>query len=282
MADWQQGKFKTRDGLQLHYRYFLHPSAEDTLIIHHGHGEHSARYEKFANYLAAQNLNLAIYDARGHGLSEGERVYINSLEDFIGDLSNFVSFLEEQYGLKKKFYLLGHSNGALVSIHWVMRDTSRLKGLFLSSPYLGLDLPAPLLWMNACFNLLCPHLIYKNPVYPPYLTHNLAEVENYKKDTLIQRKISVRLLSEMLLYQRKLRAVPAFEFPFPVYILAAGLERVVRSSDTLLFFEKLRVPEKALKEFPDFYHEIFNELGQEKVFEAFNTYISAAKKFASA
>lgn len=269
-SEWVQGKFQSQDGLSLHFRYAPSPQAKDTLLLLHGHGEHSGRYEKFSQYLQKQNLNLAIYDARGHGLSEGEQVYVRRYQDFLDDLSSFVNYLRVHFGLPERFYLLGHSNGGLVAVHWALQNPSALKALFLSSPFLGLNLPPPLIWMNWFFNHTFPHLTYQNPVYPPYLTHNQEEVARYKKDPLIRRKITVRLLAEMLSYQRDLQTIPEIHFPFPVTILMAGMERVVLPSATRNFFEKIRAPKKDLKIFDGFYHEIFNELGQEKVFEALN------------
>lgn len=276
---WIQGKFQSQDGLSLHFRYAPSPQADETLILLHGHGEHSGRYEKFTTYLQKQNLNLAIYDARGHGLSEGEPVYVRRYQDYLDDLTCFVNHLRVHFGLAGRFYLLGHSNGGLVAVHWALQNPGALQALFLSSPFLGSNLPQPLIGMNWFFNHTLPHLIYQNPIYPPYLTHNTEEVARYKKDPLIRRKITVRLLAEMLSYQRRLESIPEVRFSFPVSILMAGMERVVSPSATHDFFEKLRAPDKNLKVFDGFYHEIFNELSQEKVFEALNHYLEKARKY---
>ena len=270
---WTEGKFQTRDHLNLHYRYFSNPQAENTLILLHGHGEHSGRYAKFAQHLSDKKLNLAIYDARGHGASEGLQVYVTSFEDYIQDVTSFVEFLTARYGLKNKFFLFGHSNGGLVAVHWALRNPEKLRALFLSSPFLGLRLPGFLAALTTFLSARVPRFIYKNPVYPPYLTHNPEEVDHYKKDPLIRRRISARLLHEMMIYQRRLETLPALEFSFPVYILMSGLDKVVDPQKTKIFYEKLKVPAKELKIFPEFYHEIFNELGQEQVFEALRHFI---------
>ncbi len=268
-----EGKFLTRDGLKLHYRFFSTPNAENTLVIHHGHGEHSGRYEKFAKYLAQQRLNIALFDARGHGLSEGDPVFVHSFEDYIRDLNAYILFLQGQADLPGKFFLLGHSNGALVSIHWAIQNQHLLKALFLSSPYLGIRLPHWMLRFNDLVNKLAPKFVYKNPIYPPYLTHNFTELQQYKKDRLIRRRITSRLFSEMQLYQKKLKDVSKFKFNFPVFIMMAGMEKVVDGDETRQFFSKLEVPDKDLQVFEGFYHEIFNELGQEQVFECLKRYL---------
>lgn len=272
-----EGNFPGHDGLELHYRYYKNSEAQDTLLILHGHGEHIGRYQKFPTNLADKRLNIATFDARGHGTSGGLPVYINSYEDYINDVSSFVGFLEKQFALPSKFFLLGHSNGGLVAIHWAVRCPERLKALFLSAPFLGLRLPPALVAMNAIIHRFKPSFVYQNPVYPPYLTHNTEELAAYKQDTLIRRKITARLITEMMTYQKRLEAMPTIEFPFPVYILMAGLEKVVDPLKTHLFYQKLKVPAKEIKTFGGFYHEIFNELGQEQVFEALRGFMDAAR-----
>lgn len=264
----ERGFFKTEDGLRLYYRFYKNENAKQTLIILHGHGEHSGRYEKFSRYLAGEGVSIAVYDARGAGQSEGREVFIDSLEDYLRDLSAFVSFLKTEYSLENKFILFGHSLGGLVALHWAVRFPHKLKTLILSSPCLGLRLPAALIAFNDFLNRCMPGIIYKNPVYPPHLTHNPEEVENYKKDPLIKRKISVRLLAEMIKWGNLANSIDSFDFPFPVYVLMAGLERVVDKDRTTAIFEKIKSPRKRIQCFEGFYHEIFNELGQEQAFEA--------------
>ena len=42
-------------------------TAKATLLIVHGMTEHSGRYEKFAQYLAEQDIAVLTYDQLGHG-----------------------------------------------------------------------------------------------------------------------------------------------------------------------------------------------------------------------
>lgn len=264
----QEGVFHAHDGLKLYYRYFRRQGERGRILILHGHGEHSGRYEKFAAELAPLKLSIAMMDLRGHGRSEGRRVFMNSFEDYLQDVDSFAAFLEAQNKGFAPFILLGHSKGGLLAVLWAMRFPEKLKGLILSSPCLGLKVPAVLIGLNRVLRRLVPGFVYRNPVYPPYLTHNLEELARYKRDTLIQRKISPALLDAMIRAMKDVKAVSRIQFSFPVVILASGLERVVDLAETRTFYEKLETPFKELKIFEGYYHEIFNELGQEKVFEA--------------
>ncbi len=277
MSSEETGFFQGENGIRLFYRYFGCPGSPEMLVLLHGHGEHSGRYQKFADILAEQKISIAVYDARGYGRSEGREVYVETFEEFSADLTLFVKFLQSSYSAGKKISLFGHSLGGLVAVHWALRNPEKIKALFLSSPFLGLKLPKPLIWLNSFLNSLNPGFLYQNPIYPPHLTHNPEEIQNYKKDLLIKRKITARLLSEVLLYQAELEGVSEFPFPFPVYILAAGLEKVVNLASTSAFFQKIQSPHKEMKIFDGFYHEIFNEIEQEKAFTYLNACLSASR-----
>ncbi len=263
-----QGFFPGFDQKKLFYRFWDQGEASDLLVILHGHGEHSGRYEKFFRHLQNENLSLAVYDFRGHGQSEGPSVDIDSFEDYLEDVSSFTAFLTNQFGKKAKTFFLAHSVGGLVAIHWSLRHLKDLDGLILSSPCLGLSLPKFLVQFNRFMNQIAPRFLYQNPVYPPHLSHDPEEVALYKEDKWIQRKMSVRLLHEMLSYASRLDVVDQFQFPFPVHVLMADLEKVVDSNRTRAFYEKVVAPAKRMQVFSGFYHEIFNERGQEEAFRA--------------
>ena len=120
-------------------------------------------------------------------------------------------------------------------------------------------------------------MIYSNPVYPPHLTHNVQEMETYKKDPYIKRKISVRLAHEMISYGLRLDRMEKIEFSFPVYMVSAGLEKIVDGDRSGKFFKKLQVPEKRNKIFEGFYHEVFHELEQDKAFDVLREYLRLIK-----
>ena len=273
----EQGYFKADDGVKLFYRFHRHSQERAVMVIVHGHGEHSGRYEKFSRIFQDLPISLALYDARGTGRSEGSEVYVSSFQQFVSDLTVFRNFLRDQFGVRRRIVLLGHSLGGLVSVYWAMGPgREEIDAMILSSPCLGLNLPPALICFNSMLNRFVPGFIYKNPVYPPHLSHNPEEIELYKQDPYIKRKISVRLLSEMITYGRKLSDIPEFQFPFPLYILMAGMEKVVDKTKTRIFFERIKAPRKELFEFEGFYHEIFNELGQEKVFDTLKTCLDAS------
>lgn len=262
----EEGTFQAPDGVRLFYRFQPGSPEKDPLVILHGHGEHSGRYLKFFSKLEDLGHPIGISDLRGCGHSGGVPVHVSRFEEYLGDLSSFVDLLKSRYGVDRPLSLLGHSLGGPIATAWAVKNSGRVAKLILSSPLFGIPLSRLFRGLIPLLDRVAPRHVINNPVYPPFLTHDASEVERYKSDPLIQRRITVRLVHEMLRYSR-LFAEQETEVPFPVYILMAEEDYVVQPQATRKFFEKLKAPKKELKGLAGFYHEIFNELGQEKAFE---------------
>lgn len=259
-------------GERLFYRLKIGSPAKAPLLIIHGHGEHSGRYLKFFERLKDLDISIAVFDLRGCGLSSGKRVYVSQFEQYLSDLNSFIRFLKESRRLSGPFCLLGNSMGGLIATAWARDNAHEVEKLILSSPLFGLPREGLLKIPVEISNALIPGLVIKNPVYPPYLSHDAGEVEKYRKDPLIQRKITIRLTHEMLRYMALFRR-GHHSFSFPVYILMAAEDFVVNPDATRDFFLRIRAPEKDLETFQGFYHEIFNEVEQDKAFERLRHYL---------
>lgn len=269
----EEGLFESSDGTRLFCRFQAGSPEKNPLIILHGHGEHSGRYLKFFSNLGDLQIPIGIFDLRGCGRSGGPRASVGQFEDYLGDVSSLLQFLTSHFQVKTPVQLLGHSLGGLIALAWARENPKLVSKLILSSPLLGLPRENLSRWAAAFLNRILPSLMIKNPVPPPFLTHDPVEVENYRRDPLIQRKITIRLVNEMLRYAFLFRE-GEIPLSFPVYLLMAEKEFVVDPAATRNFYSRLRSPHKELEVFTGYYHEIFNEVGQAKVFERLRHYLT--------
>ncbi len=274
-----QGRFTTADDLKLFYRFYDAGAGADTLLILHGMGEHSGRYEKFQKFLEGKNLSIAVFDYRGHGLSEGDKVYVNSFDDYLKDVETFTAFLKDQHQVSRKIFLLGHSMGGLMAFYFALKYSDQLQSLILSAPCFGVPGENWIRPFNQFMNAFAPKFYYRNPVNWSRLSHDPEEVKIYLKDTLIHRQISVRLLHEMLRCGDDLNSKETFKFHCPVYVLSAGIEKIVSAGRIESIFRKISAPDKDLKNYPGFYHEIFNETRREEVFRQLLDFIERGRRF---
>jgi len=269
----EEGFFSASDGEQLFYRFQADSSRETPLILIHGHGEHSGRYLKFFDRLASLRLPIATFDLRGCGRSGGLPVYVSDFNEYLSDISSFLKFLEERHNIRGAVYLFGHSLGGLIATAWASKNNGRISKLILSSPLFGIPLAGTVKALVGLLDPLIPRWVVRNPVRVQLLTHDPGEAEKYLSDPLIRRSITVRLVHEMIKYGAFFIKQET-EFPFPVYILMAEDDFIVNRNATLLFFQRLKSPEKKLEGFPGFFHEIFNERGQERAFERLRYYLT--------
>lgn len=272
-AKWDQLFLKSWDGTKLFYRFFPLPGARHTVIIIHGYGEHSGRYEKFPDRMMGLSAQFVVLDLRGMGRSEGVRGGIDSFDVYLRDFTSFVEHLRGMNVLPRQFILLGHSLGGLVALSWAMRNPQSVRMLILSAPFLGLKWSWLLSPLNRIVARFVPSFVYKNPVRARNLSHDPEEVLAHRRDPLILRYISARLLSELFAQMELLRKRPILSVPFPVFMLLAGEEHVVDPSASQRFFERVVAPYKERSSFEGFFHEIFNERDQKRAFKVLKTII---------
>jgi len=255
---WQANTITTHDGLKLQSRIFKNTPSQNFLLIVHGFGEYGERYTQISEQLAQAGINVITYDLRGMGRSAGPRAWVPSFDFFLRDLDDVV----ESYGLRKarKVFLLGHSLGGLITLHWAMKRLWSGPGIFLSSPFLGFREPG---WIIAMLSLLsrlgAGDQYLSRPVNPRLLTHDLKLALAYESDPLVLKKISFGLVREVFSAQIELRKAEALPLKAPCRFLLAGQEFVVDKAAALQLFQKIASPSKTIKVYESYYHESLNE-----------------------
>ncbi len=273
ISNWIQNYFTSRDGTKIFYRFYPVSGARHTVIMLHGYGEHSGRYEKFPIRMGRLSAQFAVMDLRGMGKSGGPRGDIRSFDDYLQDVSGFVEHLRATYAIPKKFILFGHSMGGLVAVYWAMKNPEAVKLLILSAPFLGLKFSRFISLVNHLLLAFAPRFVYRNPVSSKALSHDPAEMAIHRKDPLILRYISARLIGEIFRRTETMRTQPILSIPFPVHMLVSGEEYVVDPKASRRFFDRLVAPRKDRTCFDGFYHELFNEREQQKAFNVLKTII---------
>ena len=160
-----------------------------------------------------------------------------------------------------------------MATHWAMKNPGPVKMLILSAPFLGLRFSRSIGLLNRLIQVFAPGFIYRNPVRSKTLSHDPEEMALHRKDPLILRKISARLVGEIARRAETLRKQPILSVPFPVHMLVSGEEQIVDPKASRRFFDRLVCPRKDRTFFEGFFHEIFNEREQQKAFNVLKTII---------
>lgn len=257
--------YKGHDGLELFYQAWIPPSPRASIVILHGIGDHSSRYDHVGRHFCRLGYSVITYDQRGNGRSPGIRGHVRSFSEYLLDLKTLLETLH----IKEKLFVLGHSFGGLVAIRFAMDYPAYLSGIIASSPAIGLSLKVPI-WKKTLaylFDRIYPEFTFvDNAVPTAYLSHDQKICDLCDNDPLVHRLRSARFFVEFVKIYTKTSAEPD-RLSTPCLFLQAGDDKIVSSSATEKFFGAICGRDKTLKIYPDFYHEILNEVGKERVFD---------------
>lgn len=238
------------------------------LIVSHGLGEHLGRHEYMLK-LFSQNFNIAIYDLRGHGKSGGRPAYVEDFRDYFRDLDAVIEYLRKEFNLKK-YVLMGHSMGALVTAGFMQNVVKRdqyPEKVFLSSPVVGapglmgpLVAGAPTLLLDA---------ICKTPTVPlggvlnlRKLSHDSRIYDAYVKDEFTHKKIHTKLLFEILRLSREVFSRP-LRIECELFVAVGTGDGIINSSLAVNYFHEVEKSAQ-MRVFDGAFHELHNEVDKWK------------------
>jgi alpha-beta hydrolase superfamily lysophospholipase len=260
------GSLKSADGTKLAYRYWSAPGSDVSFAVVHGLGEHAGRYARFAEGMARHGMATYALDLRGHGESEGQRGHVDSWSQWTDDVSAFVGHVA---GLAQgEVVPVGHSFGGAALLSTVLAGKLPSSERFVvSSPALQLRLKAPA-WKVAVAPLaskLVPRLAMDNEVDPAAVSRIPEVVAAYRADPLVHSRISSRMFIE---WQNAtvdiLRRASQIKIPF--LVLAGAADPLIDPEGSRRLHEQaLSLSDLHLLE--GRYHEPFNDLGSDEVFQ---------------
>jgi acylglycerol lipase len=240
------------DGIQLHVRHWPADEPWAVLLIVHGIGEHSGRYDRTGRLMSAAGLDVHALDLRGHGLSDGQRVFVECWDDYLDDLELRLAGVRKP-GLPT--ILLGHSMGALISLTYVCSGRAAPDLLVLSAPPLGATVPAWQRISAPLFSRLVPGLVIANPISGGQLSRDPKVGEAYFADPLVQPRSTARLGAELFAAMKRARN-ELEDLTIPTLVIHGGADTLV---PTQLSEPLGLLPCVERRVLPDLRHETLNE-----------------------
>ena len=135
--------YRGENGLKIFYRKIVAENEKARLVIAHGLGEHSGRYENIFHLLLPTGVSIWALDFCGHGRSQGKRGHTHSFQQYVLDLKKLVVLSREAKPDKEKIFLLGHSMGGLIALNFAQQFPELIDGIIASSPALGMKVAVP-------------------------------------------------------------------------------------------------------------------------------------------
>ena len=241
------------DGTPLHLRHWATSGKPwATVLLVHGIGEHSGRYERTGRLMAEAGIDVHAFDIRGHGLSGGRRVYVRVWDDYLDDLAVRVAAVREP-GVP--LVLFGHSMGALITLTYACSDRPAPDLLVLSAVPLDARVPG---WQRALapiLSRLAPTAILANPITGEQLSRDPAVGKAYFADPLVQPRSTTRLGAELLKAMKRGRE-GLDRLRIPALVIHGGGDTLVPTRVSEPLAAVAGVERRVL---PDLHHETLNE-----------------------
>jgi len=248
------------DGTDLYFRHIPAPNERCRVVVSHGLGEHSGRYTHVTDLLHSLGASVWIHDHRGHGRSQGKRGHVDHFDDYVSDLEIMLATAGRRSAKGTPLLLLGHSMGGLVALSFARRYPGHVDGIIVSSPLLGVLRPLPpiIKAFVQTMAVIWPAMPLNNRVDATFVSHDAAEVDAYRCDSLVHDRISARWAVSCVAEIAATGSAPE-ALQEPVLMQIAGADGLVSAPAALDYYKALEVADKTLCYYPDLYHELYNE-----------------------
>ncbi len=229
------------------------------LILVHGLGEHSGRYDEVARHCTARGIAVFALDHYGHGKSEGQPGHVERFSVYLDGVRALLARVREEQP-DVPLFLLGHSMGGLIAAAFLLEAQAAFRACVLSGPAFRSDAepPAPVMWVARLVSWLAP-TVPTIGLDPAGVSRDPEVVRAYVQDPLVHHgKLSARLIVEMkAAMQQTLARAP--DIALPLLILHGGDDVLTSPAGSREFCERVGASDKTLSIYPGLYHEIFNE-----------------------
>ncbi len=259
--------FQTDDGILLHeYRWPTDDEPVAVLVVVHGVVEHCGRYAEMAEALNRRGIAVCGFDLRGHGRSEGDRVWVERFDRYLADLGLYLERIRLRHP-KTPLFVFGHSMGGVIAGLFAIGRPDVMKGLIMSAPALVVpEERFPLLRRLApVVSVLFPRLRLIK-LGGSMMSRDPEVVADFQADPLVfHGRMPTRTGHEILEAGKRLLG-QAESLSVPFLILHGSGDIVTSHEGSREFCVRAGVNDESLKLYDGVYHDLPREPEREQVF----------------
>lgn len=247
-------------------------SPKKVICMVHGIGEHSGRYNIWAEKFVDEGIAFFAFDLRGHGNSEGKRGDAANYDLFMLDIDQALSETKKQFP-NISIILYGHSLGGNFVINYLLRKNPEITASIVSSPWLELafKVPAFKMILGKLVYKIFPGLIQSNGLHIEDLTRTVAVFDLLRNDPLVHNKISLRLY-----FAADNSGIWALEnsekLNISLLLMHGDKDRITSYKASIKFAETSK-QKTTFKLWSNYYHELHNEPENKEVADYILTWI---------
>lgn len=225
------------------------------LVIVHGFGEHSGRYDWLARQLAATGRDVWAMDLAGHGRSPGSGTDVGGLEAVLDDLAALIACAARASGATGAPVLYGHSMGGVLAAAFAATRDTALGALILSAPAVHLALQGGA--RGAALRFVAPVLprLGIGRIDPSLLSRDAEAVAAFVADPLVWHGPVPAGTAWVMVQAGRHALAGASRVTAPVLIVHGTDDRIVPIAASRALAERFAATEARVVELPDVPHE---------------------------
>jgi alpha-beta hydrolase superfamily lysophospholipase len=224
------------------------------LLLVHGLGDHSGRYEHVGDQMAAAGLDVHAFDLRGNGGSGGRRGHVDRWWQLHDDLAERLAAVRDGAG-GRPVVLYGHSMGGLIVLGYLLSNCPKPDLVVVTAPALDATLPT---WKEAlarALGRLVPTLPIPNGVDATTLSRDPRVAERFVADPSGVKVSTARFGAEGLAEQVRVRREVG-RLGLPMLVLHGLDDTFVPPSASEVL---AKLPNAERRTYPGLRHELHNE-----------------------
>ncbi|MDD8026193.1 MAG: alpha/beta fold hydrolase [Acidobacteriota bacterium] len=250
------------------YRKWETAEPRSVLLLVHGLGAHTARWDFLGSYMAARGVASYGLELRGFGRTpDRPRGHVDSFSVWENDILRLREIIAAEHP-GRHIFLLGESLGGLVVFNLAAARPDAFAGQIHLSPCFKSGMKFPL---SSYLTLVGCYPFNRRKTLPIPFTSAMctrdeayAAVMDANPDEL--RESSLKMLLDTLAGQKRaFKAAPAASVP--ALFLLAGKDYLVDESASHKLFDKMAMTDKTLIDYPEMHHALSIDLGRERVFD---------------
>ena len=257
------------------YRYWPVDQPRATILLIHGLGEQSGRYQHVAEAFNAKGFTVLAPDHLGHGESPGTRVFVEQFDDYLTGVRECRAIIDQQCPGVPCF-LLGHSMGGLIAGRLLLEDQQQYRGALLSGPAFAAEAPPSglVMFIGRLLAKIAPKAgmialdasgVSRDPQV--VAAYNADPLVNHGK---ITAALGVALFDAMAEVMSR-----AAEIKLPLLVMHGDADAMAAPKGSEQFAAAVSSSDKTLTLLPGLYHEIFNEPDGANIIAAYAEWIES-------
>ncbi len=247
------------------YRKWEAPSPKAILLLVHGLGAHSARWEFLAEIFLFHNISSYAIELKGCGETPDLKGHIDSFDIYYNDISSLHDIIIKENS-EKKIFLVGESLGGLIAYIFALANPDLFAGLVALSPAFSNRFKMSFLYSIKIFSPLLynPKKQHKMPFTSQMCTHDTTYEKEMDADHREHRLATSKFILNLLIAQARAKSLKD-KGDMHILFLLSGNDEIVNPEASKKVFEKLAARDKKIIQYPGMRHALSIELGKEKV-----------------